>query len=113
MNFSSAILGHLVGDYLFQNDWLAINKKTNSWVCLLHCLIWTICVCLFAQIGSWVAFVVLLVSHFLQDRTSIVSFYMKTVGQKQFLTGPCAPWSVIVVDNVFHLLVIWFVLRFV
>lgn len=25
-----AIVGHLVGDYLLQNDWMALNKKANA-----------------------------------------------------------------------------------
>ncbi len=29
-----------------------------------------------------------------------------------FLTGPCAPWSGIVVDNVWHILTIWAVWKF-
>jgi hypothetical protein len=45
MGLTEAIIGHLVGDFLLQNDWMAANKKKNSWVCLLHCLIWTAWVC--------------------------------------------------------------------
>ena len=35
----SAIIGHLVGDYLLQNDWMALNKKASSLHCAVHCCI--------------------------------------------------------------------------
>jgi hypothetical protein len=109
--FADAILGHLIGDYLLQNDWMALNKKSNSLICALHCLIWTIWVCGTARLGP-VAFAVLFVTHFAQDRTQIIAWWMDGMGQKQFRTGACAPWSSIVVDNVWHLVVVWLVVRF-
>lgn len=106
-----AIVGHLCGDYLLQNDWMASNKKRSSLHCLVHCLIWTGCVCSFGGITG-IGAVILFVTHFIQDRTSIVSWYMDTVGQKSFRTGACAPWAAIVVDNVFHIVTIWAVCKF-
>ncbi len=44
----SALVGHLVGDYLVQNDWMALNKKKSMLPCLVHCAIWATCVVLFA-----------------------------------------------------------------
>lgn len=108
-----ALIGHLVGDYLLQNDYLAANKKTNSWVCLQHCLIWTLCVMLFSGWHQWWVFAFLLGTHFTQDRTAIISKWMDWNGQHGFRTGICSPWSVIVVDNVWHLLAIWLVSKFV
>ena len=61
-----ALIGHLVGDYLLQNDWMALNKKWKpnpypvfSWKwwftnedgmmsCYVHCFLWATAVCLFA-----------------------------------------------------------------
>lgn len=108
----SALVGHLVGDYLLQNDWMALNKKKSSLHCAVHCLVWTACVVSFATWPLWTA-VPLFVTHFIQDRTNIVSHYMDLVGQTSFRTGPCAPWSSIVVDNVLHILLIWCVWNFV
>ena len=50
-----ALIGHLVGDYLLQNDWMALNKKKQHLPCLVHCFIWALCVCGFAGFG-WIAF---------------------------------------------------------
>ena len=102
----SALVGHLAGDYLLQNDWMALNKKRSSWVCFVHCFIWSLAVCLFAWWPIW-CFPILLVTHFIQDRTNVILWYMQTVGQDKFATGPCSPWSIIVVDNVWHIVVIW------
>jgi hypothetical protein len=101
-----AFVGNLVGDYLLQNDWMATNKKQSSFVCAIHCAVWTICVMLFSGWPLWVA-APLFVSHFVQDRTNIIARYMDALGQKAFRTGVCAPWSCIAVDNVWHIVTLW------
>ena len=107
-----AIVGHLVGDYLLQNDWMALNKKKSTFHCVVHCLIWTACVCLFSwgTIGV-IGGVVLFVTHFVQDRTNVIGVYMDAIGQEQFRTGICSPWSIIVVDNVWHVVTIFAVIK--
>lgn len=102
-----AIVGHLVGDYLLQNDWMAMNKKKHFLPCAIHVAIWTTCVCVAAGwTGSWLAGAILSATHFIQDHTNIIRRWMGLVGQEQFATGPCAPWSMIVVDNVWHIVMI-------
>lgn len=112
-----AIIGHLVGDYLLQNDWMALNKKRKDDVgllsCAVHCVIWASAVSFAA--GWWHSFwvwPVLYLTHLAQDHTNVVAWWMDRIGQKQFRTGPCAPWSIIVVDNVWHIVTIALVWRF-
>lgn len=115
-----AIIGHLVGDYLLQNDWMALGKKSwnGSQQCGVHCLLWTLSVMFFAGWfttfnHSIAIFAALFWPHYIQDRTNVVMWWMTKVNrQKQFATGPCAPWSIIVVDNVWHIVTIWIVWRF-
>jgi len=64
-------------------------------------------VCLFSGWANPIAVAVLFATHFIQDRTGIVPWWMDRIGQKSFRTGVCAPWSAIVVDNVWHILTIW------
>jgi hypothetical protein len=109
---SLAFLGHLVGDYLFQTDWMAENKKKQSLACLIHSVIWTGCVVLFTGWG-WIPFIILLAFHFIQDRTYLVRNWMRLIGQDRFATGAYAPWSMVIVDNTFHLLQIWLIWMFV
>lgn len=101
-----AIVGHLVGDYILQNDWMAQGKKKSSLICSIHCITWSASVCLFSGCFSLVLFVLLFVSHFIQDRTNIIRWWMGRIGQDGFAEN-LGPWSVIVVDNVFHIVVIW------
>jgi hypothetical protein len=107
-----AIVGHLVGDYLIQNDWQALYKKQSTFRCIVHCALWTTCVIAFAQWPIWTA-IPLFITHFIQDRTQIINWWMDFVGQKQFRTGILAPWSAIVVDNVWHIVAIYIIARFV
>jgi hypothetical protein len=100
------LMGHLIGDYLLQNDWMALNKKKASFPCTVHCLIWSLCVLLCARWPLW-TLPVLFITHFAQDRTNIVVWLMNHKGQKQFAQPPMAPWSIIVVDNVLHMTVVW------
>lgn len=114
-----AIIGHLVGDYILQNDWMALNKKRDASICSIHCTIWVLCVSLFSGWFFYQNFtggligLILFVTHFVQDHTNIVTRYMDWFGQEKFRTGLCSPWSTIVVDNVFHILTIWIVWRFI
>lgn len=96
------LIGHLVGDYLLQNDWMALNKKKSTVHCVVHVLLYCTAVYAFTGWPLW-AMAVTFACHFIQDRTSIVRWYMSRVGQDQFASGPCAPWSMIVVDNTLHL----------
>jgi hypothetical protein len=114
-----AIIGHLVGDYLLQNDWMANGKKTwnGSRQCDVHCLLWTLSVMFFAEWfttfnRSMAIFAVLFWTHYIQDRTQIIGWWMRLIRQHKFAEPPCAPWSIIVVDNVWHIVTLWAVWRF-
>ncbi len=114
MTLTLAIIGHLVGDYLLQNDWMALNKKKHSLNCVIHCLLWTLAVMFFTGWNSWLIASLLFATHFLQDRTNIVLFWMTKINrQEKFATGPCSPWSIIVVDNVWHVLTLWAVWKYI
>lgn len=109
-----AIVGHLVGDFLAQNDFMALNKKKNSFVCFFHCFVWTTSVMLFGLPWStnmrWTGgsiFLILIVTHYIQDRTDIIRKWMIWNGQEKFATGTHSPWSIVVVDNVWHIVTIY------
>ena len=96
------IYAHLIGDYLIQTDWMANGKKLKSWICAVHVLTYLIPF-LFTQM-SWWQLVLIGVEHFMQDRTGFVVWLMKAKGSAAFAAGPCSPWSIIVTDNVLHVL---------
>jgi Protein of unknown function (DUF3307) len=116
-----AIIGHLVGDYLLQNDWMALNKKVSgpygNIACVTHCSIWSMAVIVFSgwyhAIHLFDVCTVLFITHYAQDRTDIVRIWMTKINhQPKFVEPPMAPWSLIVVDNVWHILTLWAVWRF-
>ena len=110
-----ALIGHLVGDFLLQNDIQALNKtKSTSW-CLIHVLIYTITVAMIVQWPehTWGFCFAVAIPHFVIDRWRLARKYMWLVGQEQFATGPLSPWSIIVVDQVMHVVCLWAAVRFV
>jgi hypothetical protein len=114
MDLAGAIVGHLVGDFVFQNDWMAQNKKKCSFACGVHVLIYSACVMFFSgwlfypAASAAVIFLVVAVPHFLIDRSLFISWWMRTIaGQKSFAGSPFAPWSMVVVDNTWHLMCLW------
>lgn len=100
------LIGHLIGDYLIQNDWMAQNKKRATLPCLVHVSLYTLAVGLLT-LWPWWAMAIVFVTHFIQDRTTIITAYMSLIGQKDFMKPPLGPWSIIVVDNVWHLVTLF------
>ncbi len=66
---------HGIGDYYFQTDWQALNKKQKGWLgfyaCLKHCIMYSLP---FLFIGSWVAVSIIFITHFIIDRTNLVAY---------------------------------------
>jgi len=73
-------LGHLAGDYLLQNQWMALNKSKNTWVgwlsALIHCVLYTFAVCLFMWNFDPIWMVVVFLSHFPIDKFSLTDKYL-------------------------------------
>lgn len=105
------LVGHLVGDYILQNDWQALNKKQRSLPCLVHCLLYTFAVWV-CSCGSVTCPGLLLIfaTHFAIDRTQLISWWMGFNNQAGFRDN-LKPWSSIVVDNVWHILILWIVIH--
>lgn len=101
------IYAHLIGDYLLQNDWMAQNKKITSLACLAHVFFY-ILPFIFTPLVWW-QLVLIAFQHFLQDRYQFALWFLRLKGSADFALPPSAPWSLIVVDNIFHILFIAFV----
>lgn len=96
------IYAHLIGDYLLQNDWIANGKKTKSWICTIHVMVYMLPF-LFTGLAWWKLLLIAL-QHWLQDRTNFVHWSMKVMGRHEFAVQPLAPWSIIITDNILHIL---------
>jgi len=129
------LLGHLVGDYLLQNNWMALNKGKDNFIgylaAVIHCLIYTAAVCLIMWNfdSTWIAIVFL--SHYPIDKFGLAELYMRKVkgyGMKTFiddvnnskphkyintspannmLMGGFTAVVYTVTDNTLHLLLMW------
>jgi hypothetical protein len=115
------LIGHLIGDYLLQNDFMAMNKKANTrtgWLaCFVHCLLYTAAVCVCT--GWWKPYLIGLVflSHFPFDKTYIIARYMKAFGAfRRVLEGQedmnHKTWAYLLVDNTVHLALLWLIAKF-
>lgn len=98
-------IAHLIGDFILQNDWMAVNKKRNSFACLVHVVIYLLpfLVCHL----SWWQIVLIGIQHFLQDRTGFIFWWMSA-----WKRMPKEHWNQIPlwVDQSFHVLWIEIVL---
>lgn len=131
----SLLLGHLVGDYLLQNDWLAKGKSKagieGMCICVLHCIIYAVVVATFITLDGWrcsaftrtqdilflsafdyswlYALSIAFITHYPIDRLSIGSKWMALYGQTK--EGPFAPLIYVAVDNSMHLVLMYMLFR--
>ena len=98
-------IAHLVGDFILQNEWMAINKRRSSWTCFVHVVVYMLP--FFLVSISWWQFLLIGATHFIQDRSGFVFWWMR-----HYKKVPEAHWGIIplLVDQGFHLLTIELVL---
>jgi hypothetical protein len=78
--FAASILGHFVGDYLFQNQWMATGKSQPGMkghlACTIHVALYTFAVALFT---GWHPLFLLIVAvpHWIIDRWSLAKYILK------------------------------------
>lgn len=107
------LLIHLVGDYVIQNDWMALNKKKRNWIgelaCQIHCITYSLP---FLFVGSWFSVLLIYASHYLLDRTNIASWLIalkngmsdiKNFGFTHDRPFAISIWLNIFFDNTLHL----------
>ena len=77
--FAAAMLGHFVGDYLFQNDWMATNKWKPGWLghkaCTVHVFFYTCCLYLFVGWHPLFLFINA-ATHWVIDRWSLAKYWL-------------------------------------
>lgn len=99
MNLSLLFIAHLTGDFILQNHWMQA-KVRNSFVCLVHVLIYS---ALFWLLLPWPWVIAILIQHYLQDRYSL---HRKWMTLYRHTTPDIWPVGPICVDQAFHLLFI-------
>ena len=99
------LAGHMLGDFLLQNRWLAREKMQAWWGMLLHCVIVTLAVCLFTGWWDYRALCVL-TSHFIIDFFGIgKDVWPALIDQGDPDSSDPAPtWLRLVMDQAFHII---------
>lgn len=111
--FTWLLLGHLVGDWMLQNDWMARNKQKRLFTLagMTHFVIYTICIVGFVMLFidgphtfPSIIYITLIVfiSHWIIDATSLAQIWAKLIQQSDLLMVR------VVVDQCFHLLILAF-----
>lgn len=113
--FSYLLIGHLIGDFLFQTSWMAMFKATKWLPLIVHCVVYTISVTTVVFFGYGLlpigAISLLFVSHIFLDRRVFVAWWVKHIMQTK---GSESKWLSIMVDQIFHIIIlgavahIWF-----
>jgi len=133
--FEKLLLGHLLGDYLLQNQWMALNKSKNSWIgwlaAFVHCIIYTFSICMFMQNFDMIWIIVVFLSHFPIDKFGLAEKYMhyiKGSGMKDYLLkdkqnvvlnrydmleGGFASLVYTITDNSLHLIIMYLVYQII
>lgn len=112
MTLYLSLIFHFIGDYLFQNDWMAKEKVEKSWVALLHATIYSIPFMFLLDFNILVAFI--LITHFFIDRFRLAVYWIKLAnwnwksenfGYPKDTPKWLSMWLMIIIDNVFHLII--------
>lgn len=117
--FILILFGHLFGDYMFQPLQMALKKSEKSQVglkwCLIHCVIYTACVCVFLLTLNPIIWIMVFLSHWAIDRYSLGAPWLKMIKGRDMLEAhnskneyreigisfACIVYAV--VDNTMHL----------
>jgi len=83
--------------------WRLIRKK-KFFPAFVHAL--TYSAVFFFTDFAWWQIVLIGLQHYLQDSTQLILWFMKKTGSEEFATGVCSPWSLILMDNIIHILFI-------
>ena len=75
------LLGHFVGDYLLQNEWMALNKSRSGsfWPGFVHAVIYSITICVFMLDHRLSWLLVVFLSHYPVDRWSLAEGWLKLI----------------------------------
>jgi len=121
------LLGHLVGDYLAQTEWMAYNKHENTeegwFAAIAHCTVYSVAVFAMLAVGGlslgliecFVFIWFIFNSHIIFDKTKFVMWWTTKVLGRTYDPSDTIKFNIntlvyVVADNTFHLLLMYFIL---
>lgn len=107
------LLAHFIGDYILQNDWMAIGKKKSNFICFIHIAFYMLPF-IFTSVTP-IQFILIGTQHYVQDRSKFIAWFCSVTGKFQSEVGNknTLPWGHFIVDNIFHVIWIMFVIKFI
>lgn len=114
----AVILAHLVGDYLLQTRWMALEKTKRMMPAVVHGVVYTLPFLFITQ--SWLALLVISGTHVVIDRYRLAKYFVwaknrlgpkehrsEQVGQTGQDEDPVwlSTWLLFITDNSLHLLI--------
>ena len=97
------LAGHMLGDMVLQNRWLAEIKMTRWYGMLLHCLIVTTTIWLFTQ-WNIKALAAIFISHYIIDKYKLGKLWPDFAKQgKPFCRERSPFWLGLLADQSFHI----------
>ncbi len=109
------LLGHLVGDYVLQWNYMAHQKKLKTleglFYCILHCILYSISICFF--IKNFSIFILIFASHYFVDRYSWLStLHIKILKRPSVCSNdPLGIFCYVALDNTIHLVLMYYVIK--
>ncbi|MHB8126729.1 MAG: DUF3307 domain-containing protein [Desulfitobacteriaceae bacterium] len=106
-HFDLLLVAHLIGDFLFQTNWMAKNKTNKYFPLFVHTGLYTIIVAFIA----WLSFgglplwgiLTIFIVHTILDKRIFVEWWIQTI---MMTKENDSVWLKIVVDQIFHILVL-------
>lgn len=131
----AAFMGHVVGDYILQNQYLALNKSKPGWrgalACTIHVALYTAAVSIFTGLHGLMFLALVAAPHWLIDRYSLGQKWLNFKNRREEVWAPKErPWDYqkgtvenvwqigfaapvyIANDNAMHLVCLWVLLWF-
>lgn len=128
------LLAHAVGDYILQSDWMATTKTKKSVACFVHVATYSVPFIFFKPSLAALGFI--MITHFLIDRWRLARFvtiaknvvghpkcwqhgidfldpdYVTRTGYTKDTPPWLAFWLLIIADNIMHVVLNGFALRY-
>ncbi len=126
--FEKILIGHLIGDYLFQPKKMAILKATKGltglgW-CVAHCILYTFIICLCTSTTDFLKVALIFLSHFPIDRWSLAKGWLKIIKGRDVMKAyeskekfhevdlVFSGLVYVIVDNTLHMILMMVIFRY-
>jgi len=128
------LFGHLVGDYYLQPRRMALSKSKHNglglMICLIHCVLYTLFVCLFMWNFTPLWIITVFVTHYIPDRYGLADKYLQLIHGRSFtefmanpenqtysphvaLRAGFATIVYVIIDNTMHLIPMYYLAKII